>query len=72
MKIGYNIRCSCTDKCNQFGRMLLVLSGLARNVNLNEADVILPNIDSLIKIFPNFCYKYSISLIVNELALIKI
>ena len=39
----------------KFGRVVGVLSGGYKNVNLNEADVILPNIDGLIKIFPNFC-----------------
>ena len=39
----------------KFGRVVGVLSGGYKNVNLSEADVIIPNIDSLIKIFPSFC-----------------
>ena len=40
---------------SKFGRVVGVLSGGYKNVNLSEADVIIPNIDSLIKIFPSFC-----------------
>ena len=39
----------------KFGRVVGVLSGGYKNVNLNEADTIIPNINSIIKIFPDSC-----------------
>ena len=39
----------------KFGRVAGVLSGGYKNSKLNEADIVLPNIDGIIKIFPNFC-----------------
>lgn len=41
----------------KFGKIVAVLSGGYNNTNLNEADIIIQNIDSLVKIFLDFGYN---------------